>query len=170
MSPMRRLVFPLALVALLASTYVAAGLGAAGKHGSTVTFKVRLIQEVTYRHPHPPVGNDGDTFSTTLRLFAIGTVLGYPPNTPMGTMLFNWGPLENGSCSSAAAGCKGTTNLSTVTKLPGGTITAGGKSVSLTHGLVVPVVSGTGVFKGVKGSISIAPQGDAEDVFTLKLP
>jgi hypothetical protein len=57
-----------------------------------------------------------------------------------------------------------------VTKLPGGTITAGGKNVSLAHGLIVPIESGTGIFKGASGSIAIAPAGVAEDVFTIKLP
>ena len=134
-----------------------------------LVFKVRLIQEATYRHSHPPAGDPGDTFSTTLRLFAIGDVLGFPNNTPMGTMAFTWGPL-NGACSTAAAECSGTTNLQTVTRLPGGTITANGTNVSLSKGLVVPIQSGTGIFKGVTGSIEIAPQGVAEDVFHLKMP
>ena len=72
--------------------------------------------------------------------------------------------------SSSAAGCKGTTNITTVTKLPGGTIVADGKNVSLAHGLVVPITSGTGIFKGVTGTVAIAPAGMAEDVFNLTLP
>ena len=87
----------------------------------------------------------------------------------MGTMAFGWGPL-NGSCSTSAASCSGTTNINTVTSLPGGTITAGANSVSLTHGIVVPVRGGTGIFKGVKGKISIAPAGVAVDIFELTLP
>jgi hypothetical protein len=168
MRRVRRALFLLAFAAIVGATTAGAGWAA---HGSTLVFKVKLIQEATYRHPHPPDGNDGDTFSTTLRLFAIGKVLGFPDKTPMGTMQFSWGPLSAGTvCSADAPGCKGTTNLSTVTKLPGGTITAGGKNVSLSHGLVVPVVSGTGIFKGVTGTVAIAPKGDPEDVFTLKLP
>jgi hypothetical protein len=166
---MRRLLIPLVLAALVASTLTGAGLGANGPAKGPLVFKVRLIQEATYRHSHPPDGDPGDTFSTTLRLFAIGNVLGFPNNTPMGTMAFTWGPL-NGSCSTTAAECSGTTNLQTLTRLPGGTITATGVNVSLAKGLVVPIQSGTGIFKGVTGSINIAPQGVAQDVFHLKMP
>jgi hypothetical protein len=162
---MRRLLLPLVLVGLVASVLTGAGQGAKGP----LQFKVRLIQEATYRHPHPPNGDPGDTFSTTLRLFAVGNVLGFPDKTPMGTMAFMWGPL-NGACSTNAAGCEGTTNLQTLTRLPGGTISAGGTNISLSKGIVVPVESGTGIFKGVKGTIQIAPQGVAVDVFNLRMP
>jgi hypothetical protein len=91
----RRCLLVFALVGALASMAAAAGSGAS-RH---VLLKVSLVQEATYRHPHPPVGDAGDTFSTTLRLNAIGTVLGFPDSTPMGTMAFSWGPL-NGACSS----------------------------------------------------------------------
>ena len=87
----------------------------------------------------------------------------------MGRMSFTWGPLH-GVCSSSAAGCNGTTNIFTVTSLPGGTISAGGNNVSLSKGIVVPVTGGTGIFKGVKGTIQIAPASVAEDVFNLTLP
>jgi hypothetical protein len=84
-------------------------------------------------------------------------------------MSFLWGPLK-GECSSSAASCEGTTNIQTVTRLPGGTITAGGKNVSLASGIVVPIQSGTGIFKGVTGSIQIAPLGVAVDIFRLVMP
>jgi hypothetical protein len=169
---MRRYLIPLVLALSLAGAFAVAG--QAQRHsqslkGGPLTFKVSLIQEATYRHPNPPPGDAGDTFSTTLRLNAIGNVLGFPQGTPMGTMSFNWGPL-NGACSSSAASCDGTTNIQTVTRLPGGTITAGGSNVSLASGIVVPVESGTGIFKGVKGSIQIAPLGVAVDIFKLVMP
>jgi hypothetical protein len=175
MNAMSRLLLPLVIIAMLAGIGAAAGQGAKGGKGAKgvthgpLSFKVKLVQEATYRHPHPPDGNAGDTFSTTLRLFAIGNVLGFPDKTPMGTMSFMWGPL-NGSCSTAAASCSGTTNLATVTRLPGGTITAGGKNVSLSKGLVVPIQSGTGIFKGVKGRVYVAPAGEHVDVFKLIMP
>jgi hypothetical protein len=168
---MRRTSIALAAFALAAAFAAAPGLSAKGATPHALSFKVRLIQEQTIRHHKSADGDNhtNDTFSTSLRLFAMGTTLGYPDGTPLGRMAFNWGPL-NGTCSSSAAGCSGTTNLSTVTKLPGGTLTAGGKNVSLAHGLIVPIESGTGIFKGAKGSIAIAPAGVAEDVFTIKLP
>jgi len=163
----RRVLWFLAVV-LLAS--ILAGPGEAAKTRA-LTFKVRLIQEQTVRHHKASNGSDlsHDTFSTQLRLFAIGTVIGFPDNTPMGTMEFNWGPL-NGSCSSSVAGCSGTTNITTFTRLPGGTLTAGSQHVSLSKGIIVPIVNGTGIFKGATGSIDIAPASVAEDVFNLTLP
>ena len=70
----RRALVSLAALVLVASVLVSSGASAKGP----LTFKVRLIQEQTFRHPHPPDGKDGDTFSTTLRLFAVGRVLGFP--------------------------------------------------------------------------------------------
>lgn len=163
---MRRYLIPLACALSLAGTLTAAGQAV---KGGPLIFKVTLVQEETIRHPHPPAGNAGDTFSTTLRLNAVGSVLGFPAGTPMGTMAFNWGPLS-GSCSSSSASCSGTTNIQTVTRLPGGTITAGSNNISLSDGIVVPVQSGTGIFKGVSGTIQIAPLGVAVDVFHLKMP
>jgi hypothetical protein len=163
---MRRMLIPLVAAGLIAGALAAQG--DAAKKGP-LSFKVRLIQEATFRHDNPPAGDAGDTFSTTLRLYAIGNVLGFPNNTPMGTMAFSWGPL-NGSCSTTAAECSGTTNLETLTKLPGGTITANETNVNLGKGLIVSIQTGTGIFKGVKGTISIAPKAVAEDVFKLVMP
>jgi hypothetical protein len=155
------------LVALLVSASATAGQTKAGP----LDFRVRLIQEATYRHPHPPAGDAGDVFSTTLRLFAVGTVLGFPNNTPLGTMAFSWSfsGSKEFACSSSAAGCKGTINLNTLTKLPGGTMTTSNQGVSLAGGLVVPVVSGTGIFKNVKGTIAIDTGNNEEDVYKLTL-
>ncbi len=166
---MRRFLLVVSLVSLLVGFTAAGGQGA-GQKSRSLTFKVRLIQEATYRHPHPPAGDAGDVFATKLRLFADGTVLGFKDGTPMGTMAFSWWFTGSFSCGSAAPGCKGTTNLRTVTKLPGGTITAGGNNVSLARGLVVPIQSGTGIFKGVKGTVTIAPGEVPEDIFSVVLP
>jgi hypothetical protein len=116
-----RYLTPLVLVIALAGLVAATAFAGGTKHGAKgpLTFQVRLIQEATYRHSHPPAGDPGDSY------------------------------------------------LETTTKLPGGTITANGKNVSLTHGLVVPIQSGTGIFKGVKGTVDIAPNGSAVDVFKL---
>jgi hypothetical protein len=154
--------FALALAASLAAT-------SQGAKSGPLSFQVTLVQEATIRHPHPPAGDAGDTFSTTLKLNAVGTVLGFPNGTPMGTMAFTWGPL-NGSCSTNAAQCNGTTNILTVTKLPGGTITANGVNLSLAKGIILPVQGGTGIFKGVKGTVIVAPGGNHIDVFKLIMP
>ena len=159
----RRFVLAVSLVSLLATMVVGTGMS----KGSPMNFKVRIIQEATYRHPHPPDGNEGDVFSTTLRLFAIGPLLGKPDKAFVGTMSFSY--TFQGVCSSSGAGCKGTTDIQTLSKLPGGTITANGSKVSLGHlPYVVPIVSGTGIFAGAKGTVLIAPSGAAEDVYDIK--
>ena len=165
---MRRRLIVLASMLALAGTLSAAGLAVKVVKAGPLTFSVSLIQEATYRHVHPP-GHANDTFSTMLKLNAIGTVLGFPNGTPMGSMAFTWGPL-NGSCSSNAAECSGTTNILTTTKLPGGTIIANGINVSLSNGIILPVQGGTGIFKGVKGTVYVAPGGDHVDVFKLQMP
>jgi hypothetical protein len=164
----RRWPIVLTCILALAGTLAAGGLANKAIKAGPLTFKVSLIQEATYRHLHPP-GHANDTFSTMLKLNAVGTVLGFPDGTPMGTMAFNWGPLS-GACSSSAASCSGTTNIQTVTSLPGGTITAGSSHVNIANGITVPVVGGTGIFKGVSGTIQIAPLGDAVDIFHLVMP
>ena len=84
-------------------------------------------------------------------------------------MGFDWGPLR-GNCSGIVPRCSGTTRISTFTRLPGGTLTASGKNVSVANGIVVAVKVGTGIFEGATGPIDIAPSSIHEAIFTLKLP
>ena len=60
--------------------------------------------------------------------------------------------LLHGSCSVAGNGCKGTVDIDTMTKLPGGTITAGTKGAPIRQPFVVAIKSGTGRFAGAKGT------------------
>ena len=165
---MRRPV-PALVVALLLATGDAAVAGARTAEPAVrapMTFTVRLVQEATYRHPHPPDGNAGDVFSTTLRLFAVGPLFGKPDQAFLGTMSFSY--TFAGLCSSTGPGCKGTTNIDTVTKLAGGTITANGQNVSLGKlPYVVPIRGGTGAFAGAGGTVSIAPSGSAREIYRL---
>jgi hypothetical protein len=155
-------------LALLASILASPGEGAKMR---SLTFKVTLVQEETVRHHKAADGTDHskDTFSTTLKLTPIGTVVGFPDQARPATMGFAWGPLR-GNCSSFVPRCDGTTTIRTFTRLPGGTLTAGGKNVSVSNGIVVPVRLGTGIFKGAKGTIDIAPASVREAVFSLQLP
>ena len=66
-------------------------------------------------------------------------------------MGFEWGPLK-GNCSSFVPRCDGTTNINTFTRLPGGTLTAGGKNVSVTNGIIVPVELGHRDLQGRQGN------------------
>ena len=162
---MRRALISVALAALLVGVLACCGRKRAGDQGAA-HLPGPADPGRDLPAPASACGRSRRHLLTTLRLFAVGNVLGFPNNTPMGTMAFQWGPL-NGSCSTSAASCSGTTNLETTTKLPGGTITANGNKVSLAKGLVVPIQSGTGIFKGVKGTVFIAPGGNAVDVFKL---
>jgi hypothetical protein len=137
----------------------AAQAGATAAQKSQIT--ARLIQEATWHLPD-------QTYQTQLRLFAISPTLGKNTGQFLGTMEFTW--KLYGTCSSSSASCSGTADLTTVTKLPGGTISAAGKKISVSKGFIVPIQSGTGAFKGVTGTIDIAPDGQAEDVFNLTLP
>jgi len=147
----------------------AAALPSAGQTSSSLDFTVRITQGATFRHPHPPAGDAGDVFSTTLTLFATEPEFGKGTDAKLGTMTFSW--TFKGQCSATAAGCKGTSNIDTVTTLPGGTITANGTNVPLSHTpFVVPIQKGTGRFTGASGSIAIAPDGHALTVYKIKLP
>jgi hypothetical protein len=160
----RRFVTVAGLLALLAAT-----LPAAGETTTSLSFTVRITQGITFRHPHPPEGDAGDVFSTTLTLFATDEQFGKPKNAKLGTMTFTWD--FRGACSSTGAGCKGTSDMDTITKLPGGTITADGKDVPLSHlPFLVPIQKGTGRFAGATGSIAIAPAGHAESIYKITLP
>lgn len=163
---MRRLLAVGCVTAALAAALGPASPAATRQTAKSVVITVRLVQEATYQHPHPPPV--GLVLSTTLKLYAVGTVLGLPQGTYLGTMSFTY--QLHGSCSAGGAGCTGTTNLQTLTSFPGGTITANGTNISLSAGLVVPIQKGTGAFKGVTGSIDIAPDGQASSVYHLTLP
>jgi hypothetical protein len=160
---MRRAVL---LIAAVAAVVTVAAPAQATKR--SLRFTVKLVQEETLRH-HISAAHSNDTFSTTLRLFAIGEEFGVRDATRVGTMAFDWGPLK-GRCSNHSAGCQGTTNISTFTQLPGGTITAGGKNISLSGGIVVPINGGTGAFKGARGTIQIAPAWAPREIFDVILP
>jgi hypothetical protein len=145
--------------------------------------------------PVYPQTSRGYLSTTTLHLFASGEQLGFPPNTDLGSMSFTYKP----SFCSVPAGATNVhcpiDDLTTVTTLPGGTITAGwtgfqpvtqlsaqcgGRSAQITSftdgsyhewfsGLVIPILSGTGTFKGVTGAILI-PYVAPEGCYRLTLP
>jgi hypothetical protein len=141
----------------------------AQQRATSLDLKFTIIQEATFRHPHPPEGDAGDSFSTTLVLINAAAQLGKPLGQRVGTMGFAY--TLSGVCSGAGSGCKGTTDIQTFTKLPGGTITANSNKVPLgARPFVVKVLSGTGAFKGAQGSVEIAPSGDAKTSYILTLP
>ena len=178
--PMRSASQPSRCSLVVAGVAVGAGQGAdskgaAAKTGlpqsgkvSKLSITLRIIQGVTVRHPHPPEGDAGDVFSVDLTLFTIKNDFDTAPNTRVGNMHFSY--LLHGTCSDAGTGCKGTVDIETTTKLPGGTLTAVAKGTPIRQPFVVAIKSGTGKYKGAKGNIVIAPDGAARTVYNIKLP
>jgi hypothetical protein len=162
----------LGLVLAVSATAVGAGLGARGKGSahrvSKMNVTLKIIQGVTVRHAHPPAGDAGDVFSVDLTLLTIKNDFDAAPNTRVGHMSFSY--LLHGSCSVAGNGCKGTVDIDTMTKLPGGTLTAVAKRTPIKQPFVVAIKSGTGRYKGAKGSVVIAPDGAARNVYNITLP
>src|SRR4051794_9150572 len=160
--------FVLALAAALVGPGQSAGTGKGGAKANKMNITLRIIQGVTVRHAHPPDGDSGDVFSVDLTLLTIKNDLDAAPNTRVGNMNFSY--LLHGSCSVAGNGCKGTVDIETTTKLPGGTITAVAKGTPIKQPFVVAISGGTGKYKGAKGHVVIAPDGAARNVYTIKLP
>jgi len=159
----------LALVLAFAAVGAGAGQSAPSSHkASKLSITLRIIQGVTQRHPHPPDGDQGDVFSVDLTLLTTKPDFDVAPNTRVGNMSFSY--LLHGSCSVAGNGCKGTVDIDTTTKLPGGTITAGAKGTPIRQPFVVAIKSGTGRYKGAKGTVVIAPDGAARNVYNITLP
>jgi hypothetical protein len=161
---MRRRFTLLALVLLLGAAVPAQGQTAT----KTLVLHFTIFQEATHRHVHPPAGDAGDSYSTTLVLTNAVPQLGKGVGGHEGSMSFAY--TLSGSCGTTA-GCSGTTDITTVTHFLDGTITANGTKVSLgKRPFVVQVVSGTGAYKGVKGRVEIAPKGDPKTDYFLTLP
>jgi hypothetical protein len=154
------------LVLLVAAAAVAPGQGARGASKMTVT--LRIIQGVTQRIQAPPDGDAGDTFWVDLTLFTTKNDFNAAPNTRVGHMRFSY--LLHGSCAANGNGCSGTVDITTTSKLPGGTLTASIKGTKIRQPFVVKIKSGTGRFKGAKGTIVIAPDGAARNVYNIRLP
>ena len=159
---MRRLLTLTALVGLVMPV------SAIAKPSAThLSFKVRFIQEATYQTKDP----DGTRhFKVTLRLFANGpNPFNAPDNYALGTTTFAY--TLQGACSSGGGGCKGTTDIATMTHLPGGSLTANGVKVSLSHPpYIIPISKGTGRFAGAGGQLQIALQGKAFSQYNITLP
>jgi len=162
---MRRTLIAAALLALVAASL---SFAADAKRTASINMTLKITQGPTFRHPHPPDGDANDQFSTTLTLFTIGSQFDKPDNSRVGAMTFAY--VLHGTCSSTGESCRGTADIDTSTRLPGGTITAGGKAIPLRVPFVVPIQSGTGRYKGAKGIIEVAPNGAPRSIYKIRLP
>jgi|GEM_PF-3163576 hypothetical protein len=157
---------PLVPLAVLLALLVPAGAGAE-RAATHLTFQVRFIQEATYQWKD---AQGVRHFRVTLHLFANGpNPFNAANNRMLGTTTFSYE--LHGSCSSGGGGCKGTTDIDTVTKLPGGSIVANGLDVPLAHPpYTVAISKGSGRFAGATGKVEIALGGKAYSLYDITLP
>ena len=155
-----------ALLGLLA--LVLAGSAQATPSGHSMTLTLGIIQHGTTRTPHPPLGDQGDVFTTTLLLSNTVAALGKPAKASVGAMTFQY--VLHGQCSTES--CAGATaDITAISRLPGGTITATENGVKLGRPpILVPITKGTGIFKGVTGTLAVGAASSPINTYQLKLP
>jgi hypothetical protein len=161
------------VVRLLSALVLAALAGSVPPVSSAVTrldytFKTR--QGPTTSHPHPPPGGRGDTYDSSLVLKNAGIAqFGKGQHAPVGAMRFTYTIRQQ--CTSFAVKCVATADFETVTTLPGGTVVAGGKSISIaSRNIRIPVIGGTGRYKGAKGTVTISPTSTQISTYRLTVP
>lgn len=155
-----------ALLGLLALVLAGGAQAAPSVHRETLT--LGIVQHGTTRTPHPPLGDEGDVFTTTLLLSNTVAALGRPAKASVGAMTFQY--VLHGKCSTES--CAGATaDIVAVSRLPGGTITASERGVKLGRPpILVPIVKGTGIFKGVTGTLAVGAASSPINTYKLKLP
>lgn len=138
--------------------------------GSTLTFTFKTRQGPTMVEAHPPSGEVGDTFDSSLSLVnRRAAQLGFAPHAVAGSMRFSY--TIRHQCAAFIPSCTATADFATVSTLPGGTVVANGSQISIAEPTItIPVVGGTGLYKGARGTISISPSSTKRSVFTLTLP
>jgi hypothetical protein len=152
---LRRLLLVVALVALAAP---------AAQATTSVTLVFTSYTTITKTHDNPPRGkpNAGDKIEFKDLLVATDNQLGKKKGKPIGydagTVLYT-GPT--------------TQTIEGLTTIPGvGTLTFGGAMKTMKDGTVrVPVIKGTGSFKGAKGILIIGEGNQkAPNTYVLRLP
>ena len=155
-----------ALLAAVALVLIAPAQAVRGGHSEMLT--LGIIQHGTTRTPHPPLGDEGDVFTTTLLLNNTIAALGKPAKASVGAMTFQY--VLHGKCSTES--CAGATaDIVAISRLPGGTITASENRVQLGKPpILVPITKGTGVFKGATGMLAVGAESRPINTYQLKLP
>ena len=155
-----------AVCAVLAAALFAAGAVAE----RTLAFTLEETQGPTAAHPHPPAGEVGDTFVSSLALTnAAAPQLGKRPWASVGTMQFTY--TIRHECASLGTRCVPTADFDTVTTLPGGTVVADGHALSIARPTItIPVVDGTGRYAGARGTVTISPTSTKVSRYKLTLP
>jgi hypothetical protein len=162
MDALRRVAFLVRVVLVLVAPAQAIG------SGRTETLTLGIIQHGTTRTPHPPLGDEGDVFTTTLLLNNTVAALGRASKASVGAMSFQY--VLHGKCSTES--CAGATaDIVAISRLPGGTITASENRVKLGKPpILIPITKGTGIFKGVTGMLSVGAESRPINTYQLKFP
>jgi hypothetical protein len=155
-----------AILAVVALVLVAPAQAVRTTHNETLV--LNIAQHGTTRTPHPPLGDAGDVFTTTLLLSNTVAALGKPAHASVGAMTFQY--VLHGKCSTES--CAGATaDIVAISRLPGGTITAVDDGVALGRPpIMVPITKGTGIFKGATGMLSVGAASKPINTYKLKLP
>jgi hypothetical protein len=132
------------------------------------TFKSR--QSTAVRQQHPPGGAIGDTYVSTLALRNAGIAqLGAGRHAEIGSMALSY--TIRRQCTAFSKKCVATADFHTVTTLPGGTVRAGGRSISIASPSIrIPVTGGTGRFENARGYVTISPSSTRLSTYVLTLP
>jgi hypothetical protein len=157
-----RVVFLVLIALVLAAPAEAVG------SGRSQTLTLGIVQHGTVRTPHPPLGDEGDVFTTTLLLSNTAAALGKAAKASVGAMTFQY--VLHGKCSTES--CAGATaDIVAISRLPGGTITASEDGVKLGRPpILIPITKGTGVFQGVTGKLSVGAESRPVNTYQLKFP
>ena len=157
-------------LALTAAVAAAACAAASASAAHSLVLTVKTTQGSTVAHPHPPAGGVGDTYESSLVLRNAGVArLGKGPHATLGTMRFAY--TIRHQCSSFSHACSASADFRTVTRLPGGTVSAGGNGISIaTPEIAIPVTGGTGRYRGATGTVTISPAAEKLSTYRLRLP
>jgi len=155
----------------IAAALVAASFAAAGQarpSAQILNLRLGITQHGTTRTPHPPPGDAGDVFTTTLLLNNTAAALGKGAGASVGAMLFSY--VLHGTCSTES--CAGANaDISAVSKLPGGTVTCAENHVELGRPpIILPITGGTGAFKGATGQVTIGAESSPYNTYRIVLP
>src|SRR5947207_5008506 len=154
-----------ALLAAVALVLIAPAQAVRGGHSETWT--LGIIQHGTTRTAHPPLGDEGDVFTTTLLLTNTAAALGKPARSSVGAMTFQY--VLHGKCSTES--CAGATaDIVAISRLPGGTITASQNRVKLGRPpILVPITKGTGAFAGATGMLAVGAASSPINTYKINL-
>ena len=157
--------------AVVLALAAAGAFAAAATAGTPVTIVVATKQGPTVQHAYPPATEVGDRFDSSLVLVNPKHVrqFGLAGKAKVGTMSFSY--TIRSQCRAFEPACRSRADIQTTSTLPGGTIDAAAKDVTIaTPRIVVPVTGGTGRYAGAHGTLTMGPASTQTNVYRLELP